>query len=82
MPALSCKCILLGEGTMEPLLLGRKEAAAALGICLRMLDYMIARGDVSVRRVGRRVLIPRAELEKFVTTREPPKKAGTDGTEN
>ena len=50
---------------MEPLLLGRKEAAAALGICLRMLDYMIAHGELAVRRVGRRVLIERRELERF-----------------
>jgi excisionase family DNA binding protein len=67
---------------MEPLLLGRKEAAAALGICLRMLDYMIAHGEMAVRRVGRRVLIPRVELEKFASTREPTKTADTDGTAN
>jgi excisionase family DNA binding protein len=66
---------------MEPLLLGRKEAAAALGICLRMLDYKIAHGELAVRRVGRRVLIPRVELEKFATTRDPAKTAGTDDTE-
>ena len=67
---------------MEPLLLGRKEAASALGICLRMLDYMIAHGEVVVRRVGRRVLIPRTELERFASTREPKKVVSTDGTEN
>jgi len=47
-----------------------------------MLDYMIAQGEVAVRRVGRRVLIPRTELEKFASAREPAKKAGTDGTES
>lgn len=67
---------------MEPLLLGRKEAAAALGICLRMLDYMIAHGEVAVRRIGRRVLIPRAELEKLASPRGPTKMVGTDATEN
>jgi len=82
MLALCCKCVLFGDDAMEPLLLGRKEAAAALGICLRMLDYMIAQGEVAVRRVGRRVLIPRTELEKFASAREPAKKAGTDGTES
>lgn len=50
---------------MEPLLLARREAAKALGICLRMLDYLIERGELPARRVGRRVLIPRAALEKF-----------------
>jgi excisionase family DNA binding protein len=67
---------------MEPLLLGRKEAAAALGICLRMLDYMIASGDVAIRRVGRRVLIPRAELERFAGTPKSTNTAVTNGTEN
>ena len=67
---------------MEPLLLGRKEAAAVLGVCLRMLDYMIVRGEIATRRVGRRVLIPRAELEKFASTYEPARKAGTDGTKS
>ena len=51
---------------MEQLLIGRREAAEALGICLRQLDYMIERGELPVRRIGRRVLIPRAALEQFV----------------
>lgn len=67
---------------MEQLLINRKEAAHALGISLRLLDYMIAHGEVAVRRVGRRVLIARAELEKFASTREPLRKAGSDGAES
>ena len=66
---------------MEPLLLGRKEAAAALGICLRMLDYKIAQGEVAVRRIGRRVLIPRMELEKFASASETRKKTGSNVAE-
>lgn len=66
---------------MEPLLLGRKEAAAALGICLRMLDYKIAQGEVAVRRVGRRVLIPRMELEKFASAGEARRKTGSNVAE-
>lgn len=50
---------------MEALLIGRHEAAAALGVSLRTLDYLIGRGELPARRVGRRVLIPRSELEKF-----------------
>jgi len=67
---------------MERLLFARRESAAILNISVRELDYRIARGELAVRRVGRRVLIPRTELEKFASNSEPPKKAGTDGTEN
>jgi excisionase family DNA binding protein len=67
---------------MDPLLLGRKEAAAALGVCVRMLDYMIARGDVRICRVGRRVLIPRAELEKLASSSEEVTKASPNAIKN
>jgi len=50
---------------MEALLISRREAAIALGVCLRTLDYLIARGELAARRVGRRVLIPRTALEQF-----------------
>ncbi len=51
--------------TVEALLIARPEAARLLGVCLRTLDYLIERGELPVRRVGRRVLIPRAALEQF-----------------
>lgn len=47
------------------LLVDRRASAQALGISLRTLDYMIERGELPARRVGRRVLIPRAALELF-----------------
>jgi excisionase family DNA binding protein len=50
---------------MECLLLGKSEAAPFLGISVRTLDALIARGEIEVKRIGRRVLIPRAELERF-----------------
>ena len=50
---------------MEALLIGRHEAATVLGVSLRTLDYLIERGELPARRVGRRVLISRSELEKF-----------------
>jgi hypothetical protein len=67
---------------MERLLFSRRESAAILNISVRELDYRIARGELAIRRVGRRVLIPGVELEKFASNHEPPKKAATDGNEN
>ena len=50
---------------IEPLLVGRRQAAEALGISVRKLSYLIAEGEVATRRVGRRRLVPVAELRKF-----------------
>jgi len=57
------------EATMEihKLLCTRKEAASTLSISLRMLDEMIDRRELRPRRVGRRVLIQRRELERFAS---------------
>lgn len=46
-------------------LLSRREAAQSLSISLRTLDYLIADGKLTVRRIGRRVLIEPGELERF-----------------
>ncbi len=49
----------------ETLAFTRREAADALRISLRTLDYLLAQGKLRGRRIGRRVVIPRAELERF-----------------
>lgn len=49
----------------EPILISKREAARALSISLRTLDYLIASKELAVRRVGRRCLIPRKSLEEF-----------------
>ena len=46
-------------------LLSRRQAAQSVALSLRTLDYLIAGGKLTVRRVGRRVLIELAELERF-----------------
>lgn len=51
---------------MESICVGREEAAKALDLSLRGVDYLIAKGKIRAIRVGRRVLIPRAEIEGFV----------------
>ena len=56
-------------GTSEPkILLTRYEAAGALSISVRTLDTLLARRELATRRVGRRRLIPRTELERFART--------------
>jgi hypothetical protein len=49
----------------ERLLFDRKSAAAAIGISIRGLDYLIATGKIRIRRLGKRVLVPRSELERL-----------------
>ena len=49
----------------ERQLLLDKRSAAASSISLRTVDYLIADGKLRLRRVGRRVLIHRAEIARF-----------------
>ena len=51
---------------VEKLTVNRFEAAEMLSISLRTLDYLLACGELRARRVGRRVLIPREELQRFL----------------
>jgi excisionase family DNA binding protein len=48
------------------LLVDKREAAWLLSVCPRTIDNLIARRELPVRRIGRRVLIPRKALEQFV----------------
>lgn len=52
----------------QPLLISRREAASLLGLSLRTLDYLVAQREIRVRRVGRRVLVPRHALEMFANS--------------
>jgi excisionase family DNA binding protein len=49
----------------EKILFDRKSAAIAISISIRGLDYLIATGKIRARRLGKRILIPRDELERF-----------------
>ncbi len=49
----------------EKILIGRRQAAAALSISTRSLDYLIERGELRALRVGRRVLLRVADLEAW-----------------
>ncbi len=54
-----------GEPPMEPLLVGRREAATLLGLSLRSLDHAVCRGLLKPRHLGRRVLFTPEELKRF-----------------
>jgi excisionase family DNA binding protein len=48
-----------------PLLYGKREAAHVIGISLRTLHSLIAKSQLCTVRIGRRVLVPHAELLRF-----------------
>lgn len=58
------------------LLVSRHEAASQLSISKRALDYLIANGLLSARRIGSRVLIPTQELQRFAQGNYPGRLAG------
>jgi hypothetical protein len=53
------------------LLYPRKDSAYQIGVSIRAVDYLIARGELRVRRIGGRVLVPHAELVKFAARDHP-----------
>jgi excisionase family DNA binding protein len=59
----------------ERLAYGLAEAAQAVGLSVRSLHYLIKTGRLGFAKVGRRVLIPHAELEKLL------RRASTKATE-
>ena len=60
----------------EQFALSRKDAALALGVSLRTIDYLLARGELRGRRIGRRIVIPKAMIETFLRHDHPTR---TDG---
>lgn len=62
------------KATVPPeakLLVGREEAAVRLSLSVRSVDYLLADRQLKFRRIGGRVLIPIAELERFARTDHP-----------
>jgi excisionase family DNA binding protein len=52
--------------TLTKLLHSKVEAADLLNVSVRTIDNLIASKELSVRRIGRRVLIPRTVLLNFI----------------
>lgn len=49
----------------DQLLYSRKQVAQQLSLSVSTIDVLIGRGMLRVRRQGRRVLVPSAEIERF-----------------
>ena len=49
-----------------PLAVPRKEAARELGLSITTVDRAIKRGDLVAKKYGSRVLVPRAEIERYL----------------
>lgn len=63
------------ERVPEALALSKLEAARVLGVSLRTVDRLIALKQLPVRRLGRRVLIPRTSLQSLLRADRPTRAA-------
>jgi excisionase family DNA binding protein len=55
----------------QRLLVDRRNAAQYLSISQRSPDYLLANGELGTRRIGTRVLIPLAELQRYAKFDHP-----------
>jgi hypothetical protein len=56
---------------VEKLLYSRKDAAFALSISVRALDYRIEDGRIKTQKQGRKVMITAAELKRYARSDNP-----------
>ena len=63
------------EGAPEALAMNKLEAARMLGVSVRTVDRLIALKHLPVRRLGRRVVIPRNGLLNLLRADHPTKAA-------
>ena len=47
------------------LMYSKREAAEMLSISIRTLDYLITNNRITIRRIGKRILIQHQELVRF-----------------
>lgn len=55
----------------DKVLLSKRETAQVLSLSLRTIDGLIAKGDIAAIRIGKRVLVPRPEIDRFVSSATP-----------
>ena len=56
---------------VEKLLYSRRDAAEALSLSIRSVDYLITTGRLSTRRIGGKLLIPAGALRRFAREDHP-----------
>jgi excisionase family DNA binding protein len=60
----------------DKLLVSQDEAAQLLSISRRSVEYLVATGRLSTRRIGTRTLIPIEDVRKFARSDHPERMAG------
>jgi hypothetical protein len=58
-------CAAADDRPVSKLLYSRKDAAFALSVSVRSLDYLIANKQLNFRRLGKKVMIHATELARF-----------------
>lgn len=59
------------DHNVEKLLYSRRDAAEALSLSIRSVDYLITTGRLSTRRVGSKILIPAGAIRRFAKEDHP-----------
>jgi hypothetical protein len=57
--------------TIEKLLYSRRDAAEALSLSVRSIDYLITSGRLSIRRIGGKILVPAGAVRRFAREDHP-----------
>ena len=67
--------------SQDSILVSKRDAARMLSVSTRTIDNLIRAKRLSVRRIGRRTLIPRSALEQLAR-RDTPTKQEQKGNED
>ena len=62
--------------TIEKLLYSRQNAAEALSLSVRSIDYLITTRRLPMRRVGGKVMIPASAIRRFADSDHPERLRG------
>jgi hypothetical protein len=62
--------------TIEKLLYSRRNAAEALSLSVRSIDYLITTRRLPMRRVGGKIMIPASAIRRFADSDHPERLRG------
>lgn len=57
--------------SQESIVVTKKTAAQMLSVSLRTIDHLIAAKELAIRKIGRRVVVPRQSLSDFILKDHP-----------